>query len=185
MAAVLNFAVFVFISEGVRRKQNSYKVFTLQRNYFCNNSEFSSRIYAFVAKHEDLCFYRSSCCRRPLRGQISGWKSLLYKPVKFGRRTIVEAESLDLVPRWFEWRRLTVEILCDETGKWPEGSEVLKSRACSVAWPLWTCCADWIAASAVMEWTAFNNARVHYHDKLYYDHSLPSQVASGRRLLFL
>ena len=27
-----------------------------QRNYLCNNSEFSCRIYEFVAKHEDLCF---------------------------------------------------------------------------------------------------------------------------------
>ena len=51
--ADLNFAVFVF---------------------FC-------RIYAFAAKHEDLCFYRSSCCRRSLElwGKISWWKSLLPK----------------------------------------------------------------------------------------------------------
>ena len=31
-----------------------------QKNYLCNNSEFSCRIYEFVAKHEDLCFYRDS-----------------------------------------------------------------------------------------------------------------------------
>ena len=29
-------------------------VMTQQRNYLCNNSEFSCRIYVFVAKHEDL-----------------------------------------------------------------------------------------------------------------------------------
>ena len=50
----------------------------------------------------------------------------------------VGAEWLNLVPRWLEWRRLTVEILWDEEGKWPE---VRKSRACSrecpVVWLLW------------------------------------------------
>ena len=60
------------------------------------------------------------------------------KAVKLGKRTFVGAEWLNLVPRWFEWRRLTVEILWDEEGKWPE---VRKSRACSrecpVVWPLW------------------------------------------------
>ena len=39
-----------------------------QRNYLCNNSEFSCRIFEFVAKHEDLCFYRESC-RWSLWGQ--------------------------------------------------------------------------------------------------------------------
>ena len=52
--------------------------------------------------------------------------------------TFVGAEWLNLVPRWLEWRRLTLEILWDEEGKWPE---VNKSRACSrecpVVWPLW------------------------------------------------
>ena len=43
-----------------------------QKNYLCNNSEFSFRVYAFVAKHEDLPFYRGSCRRRPVYGQISG-----------------------------------------------------------------------------------------------------------------
>ena len=33
-----------------------------------------------------------------------------------------------LVPRWLEWRRLTMDILWDKEGKWPE---VRKSRACS------------------------------------------------------
>ena len=44
-----------------------------QRNYLCNNSEFSCRIYEFVAKHEDLCFYRDSC-RRSLWGRLSDEK---------------------------------------------------------------------------------------------------------------
>ena len=37
--------------------------------------------------------------------------------VKLGRRTFVEEERLDLVLRWHEWQRLTMAILCDETGK--------------------------------------------------------------------
>ena len=37
---------------------------------FPANSEICCRIYAFVAKHEDLCFYRDSC-RCSLWGQIS------------------------------------------------------------------------------------------------------------------
>ena len=31
-----------------------------------------------------------------------------------------------------------MEILCDETGKRPEGPKVLKSCACPVFWPLWS-----------------------------------------------
>ena len=83
MAADLNFVVFVFISRGKGGKKTA-KVFTLnaalkgpsllfqQRNYLCNNTELSCRIYALVAEHEYLCFYRSSCCRLLLWGQISG-----------------------------------------------------------------------------------------------------------------
>ena len=56
--------------------------------HLCNNSEFSSRIYAFVAKHKDLCFYRSSCCRRPLWRQISGWNSLLSKQENSGEELL-------------------------------------------------------------------------------------------------
>ena len=85
MAADLNFAVCVSFREDKPKKKTA-TVFTLntalkgashlyiyfqQRNYLCNNSEFSCRIYAFVAKHEDFCFYRDSC-RWSLWGQIFG-----------------------------------------------------------------------------------------------------------------
>ena len=33
-----------------------------------------------------------------------------------------------------DWRW---KLFCDKTGKWPEGPEVLKSRACPVVWPGW------------------------------------------------
>ena len=59
-------------------------------------------------------------------------KKLVAQAVKLGRVTFVEAKCLDLVPRWLEWRRLTVEILWDETGNGPKGPEVLKLRACPV-----------------------------------------------------
>ena len=83
MAADLNFAVFVFIPWGYGENKTA-KVFTLKialkgtsllyiffKN-LCNNTEFSFRVYAFVAKHEDLPFYRRSCRRRLVYGQISG-----------------------------------------------------------------------------------------------------------------
>ena len=79
MAADLNFAVFVFIPWGYGKNKTA-KVFTLKialkgtslLYIFFNNTEFSFRVYAFLAKHEDLPFYRRSCRRRLVYGQISG-----------------------------------------------------------------------------------------------------------------
>ena len=86
MAADLNFAVSVcFISRGLGENKTA-KVFALNTALkgasllyiFFNRGEFSCRIHEFVAKHEDLCFYRDSS-RWSLWGQIFGSEKLLPK----------------------------------------------------------------------------------------------------------
>ena len=48
----------------------------LDSSFACPGSapikESSGTGLVFVVKHEELCFYRSSCCCRPLWGEISG-----------------------------------------------------------------------------------------------------------------
>ena len=80
MAADLNFAVCVLFREDKAKTKQlrgvSFIYLFQQRNYLCNNSEFSCRIYEFVAKHDDLCLYRDSCRWSPW-GQIFGSERLL------------------------------------------------------------------------------------------------------------
>ena len=83
MAADLNFAACAYFREDKAKTKQlrflpdvkhsskrgvSFIYLFQQRNYLCNNSKFSCRIYEFVAKHEDLCFYHDSC-RWSLWGQ--------------------------------------------------------------------------------------------------------------------
>ena len=67
------------IDEGFYLKHSSKRGVSFiylfqQRNYLCNNSEFCCRIYEFVAKHEDLCFYRDSCRWSLFWGRFSDQK---------------------------------------------------------------------------------------------------------------
>ena len=122
----------------IRRKQNSLGF------YLKHSSKrgvsfiyFSCRIYEFLAKH-DTCVFIAIVLVGLSGGRFSDQKSCCLSSKTREKRTFVGAEWLNLVPRWLEWRRLTVEILWDEEGEWPE---VRKSRACSrecpVVWPLW------------------------------------------------
>ena len=63
MAADLNLAyLFSFRGDKVETKQlkgaSLLYIFLNKETYLCNNSEFSCRIYVFVERHKDLCFYR-------------------------------------------------------------------------------------------------------------------------------
>ena len=106
----------------------SFTYFLQQRNYLNNNSEFSCRIYAFLAKHEDAVVVglfggrfrdEKACCLSSKTREKNVWWGRMF------------------VPNWLKWSRLTMEILCDVTGKWPKAPEVRKSHWGLVVWPLW------------------------------------------------